>query len=99
MIVCLVFLFVFGLCATAAEANLQSQEINEVLPSEIRGEFDKLSRYCGQYNGYSGYNNYYRPTNTGSSTSGLNLASLIQPAVFGLATGGGLAALAGLLGK
>merc|ERR1711962_453072 len=104
MLMILVTVCVLSVCLGTAEGTYHYKEdhFNNVhLTDSVTAEFAKLSRYCGRYNGYNGYFNYNRPSGGyyRPSNSGLNLASLIGPAVFGLATGGAAAAIAGLVGK
>jgi len=91
-----VFILTIGLGSVADAVQYKPYQLKSVPVSvELQEEFDKLSRYCGSYNGYRPSGGYYRPT---GGSSGFNLGSLIGPAVFGLAAVGGAAAIASALG-
>merc|ERR1719500_12359 len=85
--------------ALGSLAEASTQPLNVEMTAEVRAEFDKLSRYCGSNYGYS-YNSY-RPSSgsyyNGGSSSGSGLANLLQPALLGLAAGGGAAVLGNLI--
>merc|ERR1719450_43010 len=96
----LIFLTFLSVYSNATKMEFRSYiglEQQVPISSEVRSAMSHMNRYCGN-GGYSYRPSYYRPSYNQPYNTGPNLASLISPVVFGLATGAGLAAVGNILG-